>query len=452
MAVNSTQEPDLATGRRNEWLLVTFTGSTNLADAVIRVALPLLALQVTHSPLAITAVASLISLPWLLSALHIGVFVDRANRRSLMFGAETVRLASAAVLLTAVLTDSVNMPLIYVTALVLGLAEVVAVLSGASIVPSAIPRTRWQTALSRITATEALCNSFLGAPVGGLLVAAGFGIALGVTGVVYLAGAILLLMLAGNFAVAPTQERRPVHTEIKDGMRFLLQHRLLRTMAGLITIMAGCWAAWLALIPAYAVGGPLGLDAQQYGFLLTCLGAGGVLGTVLVGPVNRLVGRRWAMLVDIIGSFALVGVPAVLPATPSSAWAIGAAAFVAGAGGTMWTVNSRVITQSFVPNDMLGRFSAASRVVAWGMAPVAAAAAGALAQLVSYQVAFGTFALLCLLLIHPFLRVITTDAIADVGLPVAADAEPAVAVPVAAGPATAEPPVPVPVPTGAAAE
>lgn len=426
--MNSTEEPDLATGMRNEWLLVSFAASTNIADAVMRVALPLLALQVTRSPLAITAVASLISLPWLLSALHIGVFVDRMNRRSLMIGAEAVRLTVAAVLLAAVLIDTISMPLIYVSALVLGLAEVVAILSGASIVPSAIPRTRWQTALSRITATESLCNSFLGAPVGGLLVTTGFGIAFGVTGVVYLAGAFVLLMLVGNFAVAPTQERRPVHAEIKDGLRFLMQHRLLRTMAGLITVMAGCWAAWLALIPVYAVGGPLGLDAQQYGFLLTCLGAGGVLGTVLVGPVNRLLGRRWAMLIDIIGSFALVGVPAVVPPTPSSAWAIGAAAFVAGAGGTMWTVNSRVITQSFVPNDMLGRFASASRLVAWGMAPVAAAAGGVLAQLVSYQVAFGTFAVLCLLLIHPFLRVITTDAIADVDRPVLAHAVPATAV------------------------
>jgi MFS family permease len=412
--VNSTVEPDLATGRRNEWLLVLFTGSTNIADAVTRIALPLLALEVTRSPFAITAVAALVSLPWLLTALHIGVFVDRMNRRSLMIGAETVRLVSVAALLAAVLTDTVSLPLIYVTALVLGIAEVVAILSGASIVPSAVPRTRWQAASTRITAMEYLCNSFVGTPVGGLLVAAGFGIALGVTGVVYLAGAVLLLLLAGNFAVAPTQERRPVHAEIKDGLRFLWQHRLLRTMAGLITIMAGCWAAWLALIPVYAVGGPLGLSAQQYGFLLTCLGAGGVLGTVLVGPVNRLIGRRWSMFIDIIGSFALVAVPAVLPATQSSAWAIGAAAFIAGAGGTMWTVNSRVITQSFVPNDMLGRFSAASRLVAWGMAPIAAAVAGALAQLVSYQVAFGTFAVLCLLLIHPFLRLITADAVADV--------------------------------------
>ena len=73
-----------------------------------------------------------------------------------------------------------------------------------------------------------------------------------------------------------------------------------------------------------AVDGPLHLNERQYGFLLTCLGAGGVLGTVVVGPMDRLLGRRWSMFVDIIGSFALVAVPAVVPARPSSAVAVGA--------------------------------------------------------------------------------------------------------------------------------
>lgn len=73
-----------------------------------------------------------------------------------------------------------------------------------------------------------------------------------------------------------------------------------------------------------AVGGPLHLNERQYGFLLTCLGAGGVIGTVVVGPMNRLLGRRWSMFVDIIGSFALVAVPAVVPARPRSAVAVGA--------------------------------------------------------------------------------------------------------------------------------
>ncbi|TDP92846.1 MFS transporter [Labedaea rhizosphaerae] len=402
--------------RRNEWLLVAFTGTTNTADAVMRVALPLLVTRFTTSPALVAAVSIMLSLPWLVTALHIGVLVDRRNRRSLMAGAEFARMVAIGALALAVVFDIGGLPVIYAVALVLGVAEVVAQLSAASIIPAAVPRSRWQTVNARLTGTEYVSFSFVGAPIGGFLVAAGFAVALGATGAAYLIGALLLTMLVGNFTPAPAKERRPARAEIKEGLSFLLGHPLLRSMALLITVMAGCWAAWYALIPVYAIG-PLHLTAQQYGFLLTCLGAGGVLGTVLVGPVNRLIGRRWAMFVDIIGTALMVGIPAVLPSTPGSAWVIGAAAFAAGIGGTMWTVNSRVITQSLVPNEMLGRFNAASRLISWGMLPVAAAVAGGLAQLFGYRIAFGLFAVLCLLLVYLFLRVITPGMLDEVDAP-----------------------------------
>lgn len=408
--------PAKVRANRNEWLLVVFTATTNIADAVTRVALPLLALEITGSPALISLVVVLMTLPWLVTALHVGVFVDRKNRRSLMIGAETARMIAIGVVLLAFTADQVSLPLIYAVAVSLGVAEVVAMTSGASIIPSAIPKVRWQTAASRITAVEYLCNGFVGAPIGGLLVAAGFAFALGASGVVYVIGAVLLVLLVGNFTVAPTKERQSVNAEIRDGLMFLWRHKLLRTMALLIAVMAGCWAAWMSIIPAYAKG-PLQLTASQYGFLLTCLGAGGVVGTVLVGPVNRLIGRRWSMFVDIIGSFALVAVPAVVPARPTSAVAVGAAAFVAGVGGTMWTVNSRVIYQTLVPNDMLGRFSAASRLVGWGTLPIAASIAGVLATVVNFRFAFGAFAVVCAALAIPYLRVVTAQAVAEVDRP-----------------------------------
>lgn len=403
--------------RRNEWLLIAFTGTTNTADAVMRVALPLLAATLTRSPALIATVVVMISLPWLVTALHVGVYVDRKNRRSLMVAAEFARMASIAVVLVAVLTGMVSLPLIYAVAFVIGVAEVFAVLAAVSIIPSAVPRSRWQVANARITAVEYVTFSFVGAPIGGLLVAAGFVLALGTTGAVYLVGALLLTMLVGDFAVRSSRPAQPARVEIREGLTFLWRHTLLRTMAVLIAVMAGCWAAWYAIIPAYSVGGPLGLTAAQYGFLLTSLGAGGVLGTVLVGPVNRLVGRRWAMFAVIVGTVLMVGVPALLPAMPSSAWAIGIAAFVGGAGGTMWTVNSRVISQSLVPNELLGRFNAASRLISWGTVPVAAAIAGGVAELLGFRVAFGVFAVACLLLIYPFLKVITQESLAPVDAP-----------------------------------
>jgi MFS family permease len=399
---------------RNEWLLVMFAASTNIADAVTRVAVPLLAVRLTSSPALIAMVTTLMMLPWLVVALHIGVLVDRKNRRSLMFGAEVARLASIGVLLVAYLTDTLSLTLVFVMSVALGVASVLAQTAEASIVPSAVPRARLQTANARITGVEYLCSGFVGTPVGGLLVAAGFALALGATSLMYVVGAVLLVLLVGNFAVQSTQERKSVNAEIGDGLRFLWRHKLLRTIALLVASMAGTWTAWYAIIPAYAVSGPLDLTAGQYGFLLGALGAGGVVGTFVVGPVNRLIGRRWSMFVDIVGTVPLVGVPALLPATPASAWFIGAAAFLAGVGGTMWNVNTRMIYQTLVPNDMLGRFTAASRLIGRGATPLAAAVVGVLATAFGYQVAFGVFAVMSAVLVVPFLRVVTAASLSDV--------------------------------------
>lgn len=404
---------ETARSYRNELLLVAFTSTTNVADAVTRVALPLLAAALTSSPGAIAAVVVLMSLPWLVTALHVGVIVDRMNRRSLMLFAEASRTITVGLLLATVLADVVTLPLIYALAVVLGVADVVASTAGAAVVPSAVIRSRWQSASARITAAEYLCNGFVGAPIGGFLVAAGFAVALGTTGAVYLAGAVMLLLLVGSFKATASVERRSIHAELRDGLRFLWRHKLLRTMALLIAVMAGCWGSWFALIPAYAVGGPLGLDARQYGFVLTALGAGGVVGAVAVGPVNRVIGRRWSMFADIVGTFALVAIPAALPARPASAVPVAAAAFLAGVGGTMWTVNSRVIIQSHVPDELLGRFSAASRLVGWGTVPIAAGIAGAIAQFASFRAAFGLFAVMCAALVYPYLRVMTAEVVSS---------------------------------------
>lgn len=403
---------------RNEWLLVFFAAFTNLADAITKVALPLLAHHLTRSPGLIATVGVLLMLPWLVAALHIGVLVDRFNRRVLMVVAEAVRLISVAVLFTAFAAGLVSLALIYLVALVLGVAEVVALTSNAAIVPAAVPKARWLPANTRIAAMEQLWNAFLGAPVGGLLVAVGFLAAFGVAGGIYAAGMVMLSLLAGSFspqrAAEQTAVRSSVHADIREGLRFLLHHRLLRTMAALVGVLAGTWSAWLALLPAYAPApGPLGLSPAEYGLLLTCIGAGGVIGSVAVRRVNRLLGRRWSMFADIVGSFALVAVPAVLPAGSASAPAVGAAALVAGVGGTMWTVNSRVIIQSVVPDEMLGRFNAAWRMIGWGTAPVAAAIGGVLAQVGGYHAAFGFFAVICLLIVIPFLRVVTDEALAQ---------------------------------------
>ncbi len=67
---------------------------------------------------------------------------------------------------------------------------------------------------------------------------------------------------------------------------------------------------------------------------------------------------------------------AALPAVTTQVWAVAADAFLRGVGGTLWTVNSRTIPQRLVPDELLGRFSAASRLFSWGAMPLGARAYG----------------------------------------------------------------------------
>src|ERR1700733_11886305 len=99
------------TDLRNGVVLTVFTAATNLADGVMKVALPLLATRLTSSPAEVTGVALSLSLPWLLTALHIGVLVDRANRRTLLVLANAMRVSVLALLTTLVVTRSESIPL-----------------------------------------------------------------------------------------------------------------------------------------------------------------------------------------------------------------------------------------------------------------------------------------------------------------------------------------------------
>lgn len=101
-------------GRRNTAVLVAFTAVTNLADGVVKMALPLLAVRAGGSPAQVTGVALAISLPWLLVALHAGVLVDRVDRRRLLWITNVLRLLAMVPLLAAAAKGELSIALLAV--------------------------------------------------------------------------------------------------------------------------------------------------------------------------------------------------------------------------------------------------------------------------------------------------------------------------------------------------
>ncbi|SDZ02015.1 Na+/melibiose symporter [Amycolatopsis xylanica] len=405
---------------RNTAVLVAFTAATNLADGVLKVALPLIATTLTNSPALVSGVLTTLMLPWLFTALHVGVLVDRGDRRKLLWLANFVRVVMVGGLLAAVLTGTLTLPMIYASGIILGVAEVIALTAAAALLPSVVAGPKRERANSWLTGAETVCNEFIGPFLGGLLVAAGAGIVLGTTAITYAITAATLVFLIGRFRVPPATVARPaVHAQIAEGLRYLWDQRVLRVMTVLVTALNSLWGAWLALMPLFATTA-MGVDKAVYGLLVGALGAGGTIGALLVATCNRLFGRRQVML----GNIFLTGTMVATPAFSTNPWVVAAGAFLGGLGSGLWVVNSRTVSQTLVSQSMMGRYSATARLFGWGAVPLGAFLSGLLAEWAGTQVAFAVFTVIALTVVVPFLRVYSRPVAADMERRISSGAEP----------------------------
>lgn len=395
---------------KNSIAVLSFSLFTGVVDGVMKVGLPLAGAQLTTSPLAISALSVTLTLPFLLFSLHVGVLVDRFDRRLLLWLASAARLTAMGLLLVAVLTSSLNLPILYGAGAVLGIADVIALTSVSAVLPNAVPKERWEKINSWVAGIESICSQFLGPLLGGLIFAVGATFFFGFTTTGVALAALSLVLLVGRFRAAQVANAPAVsvNRQILEGVAYVWNQRLLRLMSLAIAVMCATWGAWFALMPLIATQ-ELGLTSKEYGALYSALGVGGLLGAAAVGPLNKLMGRRWVMFLDLIGTIAI----AATPLFTSNFWAVAAAAFAGGLGSTLWSVNGRTISQHLVSDGMRGRYSATARLLGWGPIPLGAAGAGILAELIGPRPALALFAIPVLFLIVPFMRAMNNVSLHD---------------------------------------
>lgn len=389
------------------WSLWTATALANLADGIFKLALPLAALQLTDSPSLIAGVVLAVRLPWLLFALFAGVLADRLDRRKMIVGANFARAGGLALMVAGMLLNMMSLPMIYVIALLLGIAETLADTASSSILPSVVKTDELEKANARLVGAITVSNEFIGPPLGGALAALSLALAFATSSAIYLVAAVAALLMVGSFKPVKTT-RAPMLRELIDGLRYVWHNKLLRALAIMVAVMNFGWSAWLSVIVLYVVApGPGGLSEFGYGVMLTSIGIGGLFGSVIAVPFVKRFGRRWAIGADIIGTIIILGVPALT----SNPLLIGIAAVIGGIGGAMWGVVVSSIRQQMIPDAMQGRTSGVFRLFGYGALAVGAAAAGAVAEIAGIPAVFALCTALTALFVVPFFRVVTPEAI-----------------------------------------
>lgn len=400
----STALPAIESSTLNFRKLWFANGFSNLADGLYQITLPLIVVQLTDSPTRVAGLSIMLSLPWLLFALQAGSIVDRFDRRRVMVWVTGWRMLILFGLTLAVMMDVVSLPLLYIVAFALGVGETLVDTALTSIVPSIVSTDRLNWANAQITAMQTVTNTFIGPPLAGFLAGIGLGIATGSSAVLYLSAAFALYFIQGTFiprSQLDTSTKPEFWTHLTGGLRFLWNNRLIRDLTLFTASMNIFWAGWGALLVLYAVKpGAMGLNEFEYGLLLTAMAVGGLLGSMVVGKLQKRIGTRNALVLDFVGTTLLVGIPALT----TNAWLVGLSAFMAGFGASVWVVIVASIRQMTVPSDLLGRVYSASRFVSWGIGPIGAALAGLVAELFGIRAMFAISGVLSVVALLVFLK------------------------------------------------
>jgi predicted MFS family arabinose efflux permease len=343
--------------------LLVAAAASNLGDGVTVAAAPLLAASLTEDPRRIGAVGVALTLPWLLFALPSGAVADRADRRWLMVAADLARTACMGLLALAVLTGQASIPILLVVFFATTTADTVFHNASQAALPMVVDRDGLPRANARFQTVQIVGATLVGPALGGLLFAAAAAAPFALDAVSFAVSAALLATLPGRLRSERAEAPSTIRADIVEGARWLLGHRVLRTICWVLTLENIAEVAGYVMLVLLAREG-LGLDARGYGLLLASSAAGGLLGAAVTERLHRQAGDAGSL---VGATVAMAGARALLAATTSPAVA-GLALALYGFAAVWWNIVTASFRQAVVPERLQGRVNSAYRLASWGPA------------------------------------------------------------------------------------
>lgn len=385
------------------WKLWTATAISNLGDGVSMVAYPWLASAVTRSPLLIAAAGFASRLPWLVFTLHAGVITDRFDRRKLIVGMDFLRGVLTVFVGTVVFLNrsafpslneltkmsdlKTNWPIyvtLLVTAFLFGLAEVLRDNSAQTLMPSVVDTENLEVANGRMWSAESLTNSFIGPPLGSLLIGIAIFLPFYFDAGSFFFAVALIATLKGSFKpVAKVEPKAKINfkAEIKEGFVWLWAHPLLRPMAIILGSMNGLGTM---------VGAAYILFAQEVlhtsVFIFAVLGTAGAIGGTLGGLLAPKVSAKLGSGPSLWLALAAAPIGSLCIGMTSSWQVVWAVTVVESFVAILWNTITVSLRQSIIPSQLLGRVNSVYRFFAWGSIPIGMFIGGGLVTLMEHLV------------------------------------------------------------------
>lgn len=370
--------PALLRTNRDFRLLWIGESVSELGSTVTLVALPFVALIVLHATaFEVASLTAAETILWPFIALPIGVWVDRISRRGVLIAADGGRaLALLSIPIAAAMHDLALVQL-YAVGVVAGVLTIFFAVAYPSYLPSVVATESLVEGNSLLTGAEQVAH-ISGPALGGVLVQA-----LGAAYALFADVASFVVSVVAVFAIRaeeppPAPERRKMRHEVVDGVRFIIEHKVLRAFivsAATSNLFAGGAQAITVLFLVRVVH----VQAGVVGLLLSVGALGGLAGAILARRLIRLFGDgRTMVLAAVVEALSALLVPATEQGWRLALFCLGQA--IASMAIVAFNVVASSYRQEIVPARLMGRVIAANRMVTWGALPIGAFSAGALAS------------------------------------------------------------------------
>ncbi len=371
---------------RNFRLLWIGEGISLLGDQFYMIALPWLVLSLTGNALAVGTVLATAGIPRALFMLVGGALTDRFTPRRLMINSNLARMALTGLLALLVMTNQIQLWMLYAFALLFGLADAFFFPAQTSIVPQLVSKEQLQAGNAMVQGTAQL-SLFAGPVLAGVLISwldggathstSGIAFAFALDSLSFIASiSMLSLMKIENTGVPVGKAESGVLASIREGLLYVWNNAALKiafgVTLGLNILINGPFAVGIPVIARTRF--PEG--ATAYGMIMSLFGGGALLGTVLAGilprPSKKMMVTTPLTIISVMGiGLAVIGVaPTIMTAALAS--------LMMGIANGYCIILLFTWLQQRIPPDMTGRIMSLIMFAAIGMNPISTALAGAL--------------------------------------------------------------------------
>jgi len=372
--------------RRDFRLLWMGQSVSILGDQFYLVALPWLVLGLTGSSLALGSILLTHTIMRVAFQLVGGAISDMISQRKLMIASSVVRAIVCAVLTALVLFHKIHLWHLFIVVAVFGMADAFFTPALKAFIPGIIPKENLVAGNSMLN-TSSLLAMFLGPSLAGIVISVigtGGAFAFDTGSFVFVAGCLLLMKSPPSSDAAPEQiiaktsaRRAKLLSSIGEGLRYTYYEPTLRALLTITAVVefafAGPFTVGLASLANVKFAG----GAAAFGAMLSSLGGGLLVGTLVVGAMHARFsfGKTILWLTTGLG-FGLT----LLGLVPNVIWACVLMVLIGViAGYTQVLMASWLQTKS--DPQLRGRVMSVVMLSAYGLTPLSYLLTGALTQI-----------------------------------------------------------------------